>query len=89
MHIFSWVENSGRQVLVLDVEGTWRELTGVVNNLAANPTTYAVLIPSRFTRSIAKVTKAVALGDLRKQIEVDTRGEASCPHCNTPTTRIG
>lgn len=26
-------------------------------------------------RSIAKVTKAVALGDLSKQIEVDARGE--------------
>ena len=26
-------------------------------------------------RSIAKVTKAVALGDLSKQIEVDAKGE--------------
>ncbi|KXN88384.1 Hybrid signal transduction histidine kinase J [Leucoagaricus sp. SymC.cos] len=46
----------GGQALVLDVEGTWEKLTGVV-------------------RSIAKVTKAVALGDLSKQIEVDARGE--------------
>jgi osomolarity two-component system, sensor histidine kinase NIK1 len=45
--------------IVLDVEGTWRELTGVVNKLAANQ-----------VRS-----KAVALGDLSKQIEVDARGE--------------
>jgi osomolarity two-component system, sensor histidine kinase NIK1 len=52
---------------VLDVEGTWRELTGVVNKLAANLTSQV--------RSIAKVTKAVALGDLSKQIEVDARGE--------------
>jgi len=52
---------------VLDVEGTWRELTSVVNNLAANLTSQV--------RSIAKVTKAVALGDLSKQIEVDARGE--------------
>jgi osomolarity two-component system sensor histidine kinase NIK1 len=57
----------GGQALVLDVEGTWRELTGVVNKLAANLTSQV--------RSIAKVTKAVALGDLSKQIEVDARGE--------------
>jgi osomolarity two-component system sensor histidine kinase NIK1 len=57
----------GGQALVLDVEGTWRELTSVVNNLAANLTSQV--------RSIAKVTKAVALGDLSKQIEVDARGE--------------
>ena len=57
----------GGQALVLDVEGTWRELTGVVNNLAA--------ILTNQVRSIAKVTKAVALGDLSKQIDVDARGE--------------
>ena len=57
----------GGQALVLDVEGTWRELTGVVNKLAANLTSQV--------RSIAKVTKAVALGDLSKQIEVDASGE--------------
>jgi osomolarity two-component system sensor histidine kinase NIK1 len=57
----------GGQAVVFDVEGTWRELTGVVNNLAANLTSQV--------RSIAKVTKAVALGDLSKQIEVDARGE--------------
>ncbi|KAG0694624.1 hypothetical protein DFH29DRAFT_959340 [Suillus ampliporus] len=57
----------GGQALVLDVEGTWRELTGVVNKLAANLTNQV--------RSIANVTKAVALGDLSKQIDVDARGE--------------
>ncbi|KIN99259.1 hypothetical protein M404DRAFT_155633 [Pisolithus tinctorius Marx 270] len=57
----------GGQALVLDVEGTWRELTGVVNKLAANLTNQV--------RSIATVTKAVALGDLSKQIDVDARGE--------------
>ncbi|KAJ8482196.1 hypothetical protein ONZ45_g15040 [Pleurotus djamor] len=57
----------GGQALVLDVEGTWRELTGVVNKLAANLTNQV--------RSIARVTKAVALGDLSKQIDVDARGE--------------
>ena len=53
--------------MVLDVDGTWRELTGVVNRLAANLTSQV--------RSIAKVTKAVALSDLSKQIEVDCSGE--------------
>ena len=53
--------------MVLDVDGTWRELTGVVNRLVANLTSQ--------DRSIAKVTKAVALGDLSKQIEVDCSGE--------------
>ncbi|KAM6499789.1 hypothetical protein JOM56_005297 [Amanita muscaria] len=57
----------GGQAVVMDVEGTWRQLTGVVNNLAANLTAQV--------RSIAKVTKAVALGDLSKQIEVEARGE--------------
>ena len=57
----------GGQALVLDVEGTWRELTGTVNKLAANLTNQV--------RSIATVTKAVALGDLSKQIDVDARGE--------------
>ena len=52
---------------MLDVEGTWRELTGVVNKLAANLTNQV--------RNIARVTKAVALGDLSKQIDVDARGE--------------
>ncbi|KAN0129460.1 hypothetical protein V8E53_012642, partial [Lactarius tabidus] len=57
----------GGQALVLDVEGTWCELTGVVNKLAANLTNQV--------RNIARVTKAVALGDLSKQIDVDARGE--------------
>ncbi|CAL1702932.1 unnamed protein product [Somion occarium] len=57
----------GGQAFVLDVEGTWRELTAVVNNLAANLTNQV--------RSIAKVTKAVAVGDLSQQIDVDAQGE--------------
>ena len=74
----------GGQALVLDVEGTWRELTGVVNKLAANLTSQVCYLYTRpclahafntQVRSIAKVTKAVALGDLSKQIEVDARGE--------------
>ena len=52
---------------MLDVEGTWRELTGVVNKLAANLTNQV--------RSIASVTKAVARGDLSKTVNVDVQGE--------------
>ena len=50
--------------MVLDVEGTWREVTGVKKR-AAN-----------LTKPIALVAKAVALGDLFKQIEIDTRSES-------------
>ena len=50
--------------MVLDVEGTWRELTGVVNRLAAHPT------------SIAKIPEnAVVPGGLSEQLEVDRSGE--------------
>ncbi|KAG7442614.1 uncharacterized protein BT62DRAFT_905400 [Guyanagaster necrorhizus] len=57
----------GGQAFVPGVEGTWQELTDVVNVLAGNLTSQV--------RSIAQVTKAVAVGDLSKQIEVDARGE--------------
>jgi len=49
------------------VQGTWQELTSVVNTLAANLTTQV--------RSIAIVTTAVARGDLSQMIEVDAKGE--------------
>lgn len=52
---------------MLGVQGTWAELTSVVNNLAMNLTNQV--------RSIAAVTTAVAKGDLSQQIEVDARGE--------------
>ncbi|ORY32324.1 CnNIK1 [Naematelia encephala] len=57
----------GGQAVVEDVEGTWRELTAVVNKLAANLTNQV--------RSIAKVTKAVARGDLSETIDVEASGE--------------
>ncbi|KAK4688001.1 osomolarity two-component system, sensor histidine kinase NIK1, partial [Tremellales sp. Uapishka_1] len=57
----------GGQAVVEGVEGTWRELTAVVNKLAANLTNQV--------RSIAKVTKAVARGDLSETIDVEARGE--------------
>lgn len=53
--------------MVKDVGGAWKDLTDNVNTMAANLTTQV--------RSIAGVTKAVAMGDLSKKIEVETRGE--------------
>ncbi|ORZ23063.1 hypothetical protein BCR42DRAFT_446788 [Absidia repens] len=57
----------GGQALVPNVDGTWMDLTDNVNQMAANLTTQV--------RSIAEVTKSVAMGDLSKKIEVETRGE--------------
>jgi osomolarity two-component system, sensor histidine kinase NIK1 len=59
----------GGQARVRDVSGTWSDLTDAFNHLAGNLTTQV--------RSIAKVTKAVAQGDLSLQIEVEARGEIS------------
>ncbi|KZT60564.1 hypothetical protein CALCODRAFT_429210 [Calocera cornea HHB12733] len=49
------------------IKGTWLDLQNVVNQLADNLTEQV--------RSIAAVTKAVAEGDLSKQIEVSAQGE--------------
>ncbi|KAI9825650.1 MAG: histidine kinase osmosensor [Thelocarpon impressellum] len=57
----------GGQATVHDVEGTWRELTQNVNGMAMNLTTQV--------REIAKVTTAVAKGDLSKKIGVEVQGE--------------
>ncbi len=57
----------GGQATVHDVEGTWRDLTENVNNMAMNLTTQV--------RGIARVTTAVAKGDLTKKITVEVRGE--------------
>src|SRR6185369_14649243 len=47
--------------------GTWKHLTDNVNNLAGNLTDQV--------RNIAKVTTAVAKGDLSQKITVDAQGE--------------
>src|SRR5579864_3239809 len=57
----------GGQADVRDVAGTWKDLTGNVNMLAANLTTQV--------RNIADVATAVATGDLSRKITVDVRGE--------------
>jgi HAMP domain-containing protein len=57
----------GGQADVRGVSGTWKDLTDNVNGLAANLTAQV--------RNIAKVTTAVANGDLSQKITVDARGE--------------
>jgi len=57
----------GGQADVKGVSGTWKDLTDNVNGLAANLTAQV--------RNIAKVTTAVANGDLSQKISVDARGE--------------
>ncbi|KIY74406.1 hypothetical protein CYLTODRAFT_484718 [Cylindrobasidium torrendii FP15055 ss-10] len=57
----------GGQAHLPRVEGTWLELTNVVNKLAADLTLQV--------RCVAEVTKAVARGDLSRLIEIDARGE--------------
>ncbi len=57
----------GGQAEVKGVSGTWKDLTDNVNGLAANLTAQV--------RNIAKVTTAVANGDLSQKITVDARGE--------------
>ncbi|KZO97433.1 hypothetical protein CALVIDRAFT_88561 [Calocera viscosa TUFC12733] len=57
----------GGQATVQDVEGVWAELTSNVNRMADNLTDQV--------RSISRVTKAVAAGDLTSYIEVEAQGE--------------
>ncbi|MFD0686219.1 HAMP domain-containing protein [Actinomadura fibrosa] len=57
----------GGQAQVLNVAGTWKDLTDNVNSMANNLTNQV--------RNIAQVTTAVAQGDLTKKIDVDARGE--------------
>jgi HAMP domain-containing protein/signal transduction histidine kinase/DNA-binding response OmpR family regulator len=57
----------GGQAEVPGVAGTWKDLTDNVNLLAGNLTDQV--------RNIAKVTTAVANGDLSQKITVDVRGE--------------
>jgi CheY-like chemotaxis protein/signal transduction histidine kinase/HAMP domain-containing protein len=59
----------GGQAEVPGAAGTWKDLTGNVNLLAANLTTQV--------RAIAEVATAVTKGDLTQSIQVDARGEVS------------
>ncbi|MDB5753559.1 MAG: putative histidine kinase, atypical hybrid [Ramlibacter sp.] len=59
----------GGQANVPGAAGTWKDLTGNVNLLAANLTTQV--------RAIAEVATAVTKGDLTHSIQVDAKGEVS------------
>ena len=59
----------GGQANVPGAAGTWKDLTGNVNLLAANLTTQV--------RAIAEVATAVTKGDLTRSIQVDARGEVA------------
>ena len=57
----------GGQADVRGVAGTWKDLTDNVNFMAANLTTQV--------RGIAKVVTAVANGDLKRKLVLETKGE--------------
>ncbi len=59
----------GGQAQVPGAAGTWKDLTGNVNLLAANLTTQV--------RAIAEVATAVTKGDLTRSIQVVARGEVA------------
>ena len=59
----------GGQANVPGAAGTWKDLTGNVNLLAANLTTQV--------RAIAEVATAVTKGDLTRSIQVNARGEVA------------
>jgi CheY-like chemotaxis protein/signal transduction histidine kinase/HAMP domain-containing protein len=59
----------GGQAYVPGAAGTWKDLTGNVNLLAANLTSQV--------RAIAEVATAVTKGDLTRSIQVDARGEVA------------
>ena len=59
----------GGQANVPGAAGTWKDLTGNVNLLAANLTSQV--------RAIAEVATAVTKGDLTRSIQVETRGEVA------------
>jgi two-component sensor histidine kinase/HAMP domain-containing protein/CheY-like chemotaxis protein len=59
----------GGQANVPGAAGTWKDLTGNVNLLAANLTTQV--------RAIAEVATAVTEGDLTRSIQVEAKGEVA------------
>jgi len=59
----------GGQAHVPGAAGTWKDLTGNVNLLAANLTTQV--------RAIAEVATAVTKGDLTRSVQVEARGEVA------------
>ncbi|WP_335933326.1 HAMP domain-containing protein [Streptomyces sp. PTD5-9] len=67
----------GGQARVRDVDGTWRDLTESVNEMAGNLT--------RQVRAIAAVATAVTRGDLNLKVDVDAAGEIQALQDNINT----
>ena len=67
--VFGFEGRLGGQANVPGAAGTWKDLTGNVNLLAANLTTQV--------RAIAEVATAVTKGDLTRSIQVEARGEVA------------
>ncbi|KJY29349.1 response regulator, partial [Streptomyces katrae] len=67
----------GGQARVRDVDGTWRDLTESVNEMAGNLT--------RQVRAIAAVATAVTRGDLSLKVDVDAAGEIQALQDNINT----
>ncbi|MER6213837.1 MULTISPECIES: HAMP domain-containing protein [unclassified Streptomyces] len=67
----------GGQARVRDVDGTWRDLTESVNEMAGNLT--------RQVRAIAAVATAVTRGDLSLKVDVDASGEIQALQDNINT----
>src|SRR5712672_3092027 len=67
----------GGQANVPGAAGTWKDLTGNVNLLAANLTSQV--------RAIAEVATAVTKGDLTRSIQVETSGEVAALKDNINT----
>ncbi|HIV57671.1 MAG TPA: HAMP domain-containing protein [Candidatus Stackebrandtia faecavium] len=59
----------GGQADIQGVSGRWRSLTDSVNTMASNLTNQV--------RSIARVTNAIAAGDLTQTVDVDAKGEVA------------
>ncbi|MGC3979744.1 MAG: HAMP domain-containing protein [Steroidobacteraceae bacterium] len=72
----------GGQAVVSDVAGTWKDLTDNVNTMANNLTNQV--------RGIVKVVTAVADGDLRQRLTVESKGEvaALADTINSMTTTL-
>ncbi len=72
----------GGQAMVPDVAGTWKDLTDNVNTMANNLTNQV--------RGIVKVVTAVAGGDLRQRLTVESKGEvaALADTINSMTTTL-
>src|SRR6201991_1593395 len=73
----------GGQAAVPGVAGTWKDLTDSVNSMGGNLTDQV--------RNIAEVATAIASGDLRQRLTVESKGEVAAlgETINSMTTTLG